>query len=79
VLRQIKPTYWKEGGIIGAVAAGAFMTYFAGGFCAMADGNRSCTGAMIGGALIGSGVGFALGGLIGGAFPKGPRSSADLR
>jgi hypothetical protein len=83
VVRRIKPTYWKEGGIVGAVAAGAFLAYPAGGLCQYSDSGESCGGAAIGGAVLGAGVGFGLGALIGGQFPKRPKrvssDSADVR
>jgi hypothetical protein len=83
VVRRIKPTYWKEGGLVGGVAAGAFLAYLAGGLCQSSDTGENCGGAAIGGAVLGAGVGFGLGALIGGQFPKQPKrissDSADVR
>jgi hypothetical protein len=83
VVRRIKPTYWKEGGLVGGVAAGAFLAYLAGGLCQSSDTGENCGGAAIGGAVLGAGVGFGLGALIGGQFPKRPKrvssDSAEVR
>ena len=68
--RQIKPTYWKEGGVIGAVAVGAFGAWLFHGLCSDSDTAEGCTGALVGGALGGGLLGFLTGALIGGQFPK---------
>jgi hypothetical protein len=76
VARQIRPTYWKEGGIVVALPAAAFMGWLVHGLCADSDGGGGgCTGAMVGGALGGAVVGFLAGALIGGQFPKHPKSA----
>ena len=79
VARQIRPTYWKEGGLIGGVAASIFVGLFAQGMCAYAEGStRNCGLSLITGVVLGGGVGFGLGALVGGQFPKGrPRASSD--
>lgn len=84
VARQIRPTYWKEGGLIGGVASSILVGLFAQGMCAYAEGNtRNCGLSLITGAVLGGGVGFGLGALVGGQFPKGPprvsSDSADVR
>jgi hypothetical protein len=84
VARQIRPTYWKEGGLVGGVASSILVGLFAQGMCAYAEGNtRNCGLSLITGALLGGGVGFGLGALVGGQFPKGPprvpSDSADVR
>ena len=77
VPKQIRPTHWKEGGIVGAVALGAFGSWFGHEICQnVEDPNITCTGAMIGGGLGGGGIGFLIGALIGGQFPK--KSSSDV-
>lgn len=70
VVRHIKPTYWKEGGVIGAVPAGVFLGWLSHGLCSDSDSGGGCTGALVGGALGGGLVGFLAGALIGGLFPK---------
>jgi hypothetical protein len=79
VARQIKPTFWKEGGLVGGIASGVFMALFAHGMCAYAEGNtRDCGLALLGGTVVGGGLGFALGALVGGQFSKGrPPASRD--
>lgn len=83
VVRQIRPTYWKEGGIVGGLAAGAFLGWLAHGLCTDSDTGGGCTGALVGGALGGGAIGFLVGALIGGQFPKGPKEapsdSAEVR
>lgn len=69
--RQIKPTYWKEGGVIGALAAGSLLAYLGYGLCTSGDTNQDgCGKALAGGALVGGGMGFLLGALLGGQFSK---------
>jgi hypothetical protein len=71
VPRQIRPTHWKEGGLVGALVLGAFGLWFGNEICRnVDDASVSCTGAMIGGGLGGGGIGFLIGALIGGQFPK---------
>jgi hypothetical protein len=71
VARHIKPTYWREGGLIGAVSVGAFIAYLAHGLCQDSDTIRgSCADELVGGALLGGLVGFGIGALVGGQFPK---------
>ena len=50
VPRQIKPTYWKEGGIVGAVLIGGSSAWLGHAICRNSQGG-SCTGALVGGAL----------------------------
>jgi hypothetical protein len=76
VARPIKPTYWKEGGVIGAVPMALFLGWLTHGLCQDPDGGGGeCTGALVGGALGGGLVGFLAGALIGGQFPKHPKST----
>jgi hypothetical protein len=78
-VRQIKPTYWKEGALVGGIVSGIFFAWLAHGLCTYDDGsNRNCGLQLVGGAVFGGGLGFGLGGLVGGQFPKGrPRVSSD--
>jgi hypothetical protein len=74
VPRQIRPTHWVEGGIVGAVALGAFGIWFGNEICQKTDagGEPGCTAkAVVGGGILGGGLGFLIGALIGGQFPKG--------
>ena len=77
VARQIRPTYWKEGGIVGALAAGTFLGWLAHGFCNYSESGGGCTGALVGGALGGGLIGFLTGALIGGQFPKHPSEPVE--
>jgi hypothetical protein len=77
VVRQIKPTYWKEGGIVGAVAVGAFGGWLVHGLCRDSESGGDCTGALVGGALGGGLLGFLTGALIGGQFPKHSEEAPD--
>ena len=74
VPRQIKPTHWKEGGIVGAVLIGGSSAWLGHAICRNSQGG-SCTGALVGGALGGGLIGFLIGALIGGQFPKQPTSA----
>lgn len=74
VPRQLRPTYWKEGGIVGAAVAGIPSALFAGALCAYLEYPRTgCVGETLLGGVIGGGVGFLLGALVGGQFNKTPR------
>jgi hypothetical protein len=76
VVRHIKPTYWREGGLVGAVAIGTFMAYLGHGLCSDGDTTRgSCADELVSGALLGGFAGFGIGALIGGQFPKHRPSS----
>jgi hypothetical protein len=77
--RPIRPTYWKEGAIVGGVVLGLLGAAFGGGMCAYADQRQNCTGATLGGVLVGSLTGVSLGALLGGQFhkPKASRSLSD--
>lgn len=77
VPRQIRPTHWKEGGLVGALVLGGFGIWFGNELCRnVDDASVSCAGAMIGGGLGGGVLGFLIGALIGGQFPKGSSSEA---
>lgn len=86
IVRQISPTHWKEGGIVGAVILGAFGIWFGNEICqeTEAGNDGGCAArAVVGGAIGGGGLGFLIGALIGGQFPKRPKrvssDSADVR
>jgi uncharacterized membrane protein YeaQ/YmgE (transglycosylase-associated protein family) len=65
-------TYWKEGGVIGAVLLGIIGAVLLDGICGDNSAGEHCGTETVGGAVIGAGVGFAAGALIGAQFPKGP-------
>jgi hypothetical protein len=77
VPRQIKPTHWKEGGLVGALAVGAFGAWLGSEICQNSDTGSGCTGLTLGGALGGGVLGFLIGALIGGQFPKQPSAPAE--
>ncbi len=60
----IKRTHWLEGGLIGGVVMGVVGA----GFC----GYTSVPCIAVGFAILGGGIGFPVGALIGGMFPKEP-------
>jgi hypothetical protein len=71
--RSTRPTYWLTGGLIGGVAMGVLGAVVGAGLCADDDTDHStgtCILAGLGGAAIFGGVGFTVGALIGGLFPK---------
>ena len=75
-IRQIRPTHWKEGGLVGALLLGGFGVWFGYEICKNSDDTtRGCTGAVLGGGLGGGVIGFLIGALIGGQFPKDQKSA----
>jgi hypothetical protein len=74
VARRIPPTYWVEGGAIGAVIAGVGVASLAHGLCRDSDAaeKSNCALALLGGSMLGGAVGFGVGALVGGLFPKHP-------
>jgi hypothetical protein len=80
VARQIRPTHWKEGGVVGAVLLGAFGIWFGNELCQKTEAGQDngCTAKAVAGGLIGGGgLGFLIGALIGGQFPKHPPGQAE--
>jgi hypothetical protein len=78
VPRQIKPTHWREGGMVGSLLVGAFGVWFGNEICRyVEDGGNGCAGFMIRGALGGGITGFLIGALIGGQFPKHPSEPVE--
>lgn len=77
--RTTRPTYWLTGGLIGGVAMGILGAVVGAGMCADDDTDRStgtCILAGVGGAAVFGGVGFTIGALIGGLFPKTEAAAA---
>jgi uncharacterized protein YcfJ len=71
VPRDIRPTRWKEGALIGGLATGAALGFLMYALCSSSDNVRSCGGMTVGGVLLGGAIGAVAGALIGGQFPKG--------
>ena len=63
-------SYWAEGGDIGAAALGILGIVVAAGLCSDGESNNSCFGPAVEGAILGAGVGFTVGALVGARFPK---------
>jgi hypothetical protein len=68
-IRQIRPTHWREGGLVGALVLGAFGAWFGNEICTVLE-SGGCTRVIIGSVVGGGGVGFLIGALIGGQFPR---------
>jgi hypothetical protein len=68
--RATQPTHWVRGGLIGAgIGAAALMVVGAAVICPLSD--EGCdAGNYAAGALLGGGLGFLVGALVGGQFPK---------
>ena len=67
-------TYRTEGAIVGAILLGIVGALLVDKFCGN-DRNGSdehCSTKTLGGAVLGAGIGFTFGGLVGARFPKGP-------
>jgi hypothetical protein len=64
--------------LVGALLVGALGAWFGNEICRNDEVEDDCTGLILGGVVEGGGVGFLLGALIGGQFPKDvERQSAD--
>jgi hypothetical protein len=69
VRRDIRPTHWKKGALIGGVVTGLGLALLVDGFCR--DSDTDCQGGAVPMALLAGGVfGGLVGALIGGQFPK---------
>lgn len=75
---RIKPTYWKQGALIGGAIGGLMGLLVAAAWCGDGDGGtgRGCAANIALGTLVVGGTGMALGAFIGSAFPK-PVVSAE--
>jgi hypothetical protein len=69
VRRDIRPTRWKEGALIGGLVTGLGLAPVMDGLCGSSD-TGDCGGALTGGFLAGGLLGGLVGALIGGQFPK---------
>jgi len=76
--RQIRPTYWKEGALIGVVLGTIGGALVGHGLCGMSEEfHKDCTGSLFLGGLLGAVLLAVPGALIGGQFPKGPPAGSD--
>jgi hypothetical protein len=77
VPKKIRPTYWKEGALIGG-AVGALLGAAAGyGLCEGGDGTtKHCAGALVLGGVFGAALVAIPGALIGGQVSKEPAEPA---
>ena len=75
--QQIRPTYWKEGALIGG-ALGAVLGAAAGyGLCEAGDeATKHCTGNLVLGGVFGAALVAIPGALLGGQFSKEPAEPA---
>ena len=67
-----RTSYWAEGGGIGAVLLAIPGVIFAASGCSDGDsgGESNCFGSVLGLGLLGAGVGFTIGALVGARFPR---------
>ena len=72
--RATQPTHWVRGGLIGAGVGAAGALLIGAVACSM-DESDGCNYAA--GAVVGAGLGFLVGALIGGQFPKHEQPSAE--
>ena len=63
-------SHWKTGLAIGGVAGAVLGATVVAGLCGMSDTETNCSGAALGGLLLGGFVAGTIGALIGGLFPK---------
>jgi hypothetical protein len=72
-VRPLSRTYVKEGAIVGGVLGAVAGGFFAMLACGLSeDSNKSCTGTVLLGGILGAPFGALPGALIGGLFPKHP-------
>jgi hypothetical protein len=71
VVKEIPPTHWKRGLLIGGAVGGAALGFLGYALCHdLRETQESCLGPTLGGAAIGAVMGGITGALIGGAFRK---------
>ena len=67
---RVPETHWKEGAAVGGMVGAVLVGMYANGMCQYSDVSDGCGGALITGVVIGGLLGFGVGGLVGGMFPK---------
>ena len=72
---RIRPTYWKEGAVVGGAVGAIGFGLLVGAICGLSESETGCTGKALLGGLVGGGVVAVPGALIGGLFPKAPRKA----
>ena len=78
VQHQIRPTYWKEGALIGGVVGAIGGAFVGHGLCETSEEfEKNCTGSLFLGGLLGAVLLAGPGALIGGQFPKHQDSEAN--
>jgi hypothetical protein len=70
VRHRVRPTHWKEGALIGGLAAGVGLALVGDALCRGSDAAGDCGGALTAGFLVGGVMGGFVGMLIGGQVPK---------
>jgi hypothetical protein len=71
LLREIRPTYWKEGALIGGLVGAVGGALIGNGLCDLSeDSSRHCTGSLVVGGVLGAALLAIPGALIGGQFRK---------
>jgi hypothetical protein len=74
---KIRPTYWKEGALIGGALGGAGGALLGHGLCELSEEPRkNCTGSLFLGGVLGAALLAVPGALIGGQFPKQKEANA---
>lgn len=63
--RAASGSQWKKGAVIGTIVLGVAGAILGNRFCESGEGNDACTGETVLGGVLGAGVGFGIGGIIG--------------
>lgn len=76
---RIRPTYWKDGAVIGGVLGALGGALLGHGLCETLDeAEKNCTGSLFLGGILGAAILAIPGALIGGQFPKQEEAKAGL-
>ena len=78
VQAQIRPTYWKEGALVGGVIGALAGAWLGHGVCEMSEEfEKNCTGSLFLGGVLGTALLAIPGASIGGQFPKNEDAEVD--